>query len=56
MKRPPNYSKRFQAIRRAVERARRMDAHSRSASDFYAHDQFEKADKELRKAEKLLRK
>lgn len=56
MKRPPNYSKRFQAIRRAVERARKMHAHSRNASDFYAHDQFEEADRELKKAEKLLRK
>lgn len=52
----PDFMKRFRAILAEEKRVLKAKEHARKASEHLAHDRTEEADKELRKAERLIGK
>lgn len=56
MAKRPDMMRRFKAILAEEKRALRMKEHARKASELYAEKRFDEADRELGKAERLMRK
>lgn len=59
-KRRPDFMHRFRRILREEERkiaeSKRMQTHARKASELFAAGKIEEADRELKRAERLLKK